>query len=338
MKKILSIFIVNTLCFTAVMAQVNVSDVRVELRDTLLNVTYNLEKDSNVELYYSSSNGAKYIGPLKEVSGDCGSVVEAGKDRVAVWNPVVEIGYIEAPNSIIKVVAEALPEPEPIVEPEPKKVKKRWDKHNILMIGTNLINCSNIGDTPITLMFGSYRHFGWYAKIESDISKQSSKTIWSDDEIGMTLSGDELRSDWISGKIGLIWNINNHLLVNLGVGVQQDFMYIGEEGDGTLGDSFLLIRDPEDYNTFANGDRLLLVGEIGLTYNWRKLSIGVNVTPLLNHFSGYEGMGAAEYSQSYSGRNDDGALISGEYAKYYEWAEPIYKTKLTTSLLIGINF
>ncbi len=336
MKKVLSILIVNILCLTAVAAQENVSDIRVELRDTLLNVTYNLQKDSNIEVFYSSSDGAKYIGPLKEVTGDCGVDVKAGTDRVIVWNPVEEVGYIEAPNSVIKIVADAIPEPEPEPEPEPI-AKKDWGKHNVIMVGANLIN-GEMGDMPLTFMYGHYRHFGWYVKFESDISKQSSKIIWGDDAIGMTLSDDELKSDWISGKVGFIWNINNHFLANFGIGAQQDKMYIGEEGDGTLGDGFLCILDPDDYKTVANGDRLLMVGEIGLIYNWRKLSIGVNVTPILNHFSGYEGMGAAEYSQSYSGRVDDGVKISGEYSKYYEEATPIYKTKLITNISIGINF
>ncbi|MFI3319096.1 MAG: hypothetical protein SNH88_07920 [Rikenellaceae bacterium] len=339
MKKLLSIFIVNALCLTAVMAQANVSDVRVELRDTLLNVTYNLEKDSNVELYYSSSNGAKYIGPLKELSGDCGAAVKAGKDRVAVWNPVVEIGYIEAPNSIIKVVAEALPEPEPVVEPEPKK--ERHEKRSMWMVGAGLLG--SMADTPISLMYGHYRKFGWYIKLESDVSKQSTSAAYglSNDFLGVSFK-DDLRTDFVAGKLGLLWNINDKFVVNFGCGVQFDTMYL--EADEDFGEytndeyKFLYIEYPHIDNEYkykagsslSSWEQLLIVGEIGVTYNWRKLSVGINLSPNFNRFVGYEGMGVEEYSQSIS--ND------GEYGDYSEWAKPIYKTKIITSLLIGINF
>lgn len=197
MKKILSIFILNIFCLAATFAQDNVSNIRVELRDTMLHITYNLAKKSNISVYYSSSNGMKYIGPLSEISGDLGKNVEPGVDREILWNPIEEVGYIEAPNSIIKIIAEQIPEPKPVVvpEPEPAKVKTR----NLVMVGATLMD-DKINCIPISLMYGRYRHFGWYAKFESD--------LLTDRIINPYFSTD---LDYISAKAGFLWNINNKL-------------------------------------------------------------------------------------------------------------------------------
>lgn len=104
MKKIIMIM---TLCsiFGTVVAQKNVSNIRVQQHDTLLFVTYDLAVKANIDVYISFDNGTTFRGPLKSVSGAIGKGIMPEKDKMFVWDVVKDVGYIDNPNTVIKIVS-----------------------------------------------------------------------------------------------------------------------------------------------------------------------------------------------------------------------------------------
>ena len=104
MKKII---ITLMLCSIAGMAaaQSSVSNIKVQQSDSLLTVTYKLTEKADIEAYVSFDNGLTFRGPLQHVSGSIGKGQSPDKNKKFVWNIVKEVGYVDYPNTIIKIVA-----------------------------------------------------------------------------------------------------------------------------------------------------------------------------------------------------------------------------------------
>lgn len=86
----------------------NVSNVRVSQQGGMLIVTYDLAVRSDVEVLVSFDNGATFRGPLRHVSGAVGRNQQPQRDKVLIWSIVPEIGYVDFPHMIVKVVANAV--------------------------------------------------------------------------------------------------------------------------------------------------------------------------------------------------------------------------------------
>ncbi len=224
----------------------------------------------------------------------------------------------------VKTVTE--PKAKKEVAKKQPKVKAESSNHQLLMVGASLLS-GEAGDIPLSLMYGRYNKAGWYLKAESNIPTHTVTESYSQ----YAALSDQIRVAYTAAKAGLLWAVNDKFVANLGVGFQYEVMSIAFS-DSSQG-SNLIIKSPDQksfpYISNSPIASVYLVGELGVTYNWNKLSVGISVTPNLNRFVGYEGMGAEEYSQSYTG---------GSYEGYNEWATPIYKTKLITNVSVGINF
>ena len=106
MKKI----IITVIMFSIVgimTAQNDVSNIRVSQHEGMLYVTYDLATRANIETFVSFDDGVTYKGPLKQVSGAIGKGISPEKDQTFIWNIVKEIGYVDYPNAVIKIVADA---------------------------------------------------------------------------------------------------------------------------------------------------------------------------------------------------------------------------------------
>ena len=86
----------------------HVSNVRIQQFDTSLYITYDLAIRANIEVYVSFDNGMNYTGPLKHVTGAVGKGIFQGKDKIIVWNVTNEVGDIDYPKTMIKIVADPL--------------------------------------------------------------------------------------------------------------------------------------------------------------------------------------------------------------------------------------
>jgi len=92
-----------------VTAQDNVSNIRIQQREALLYVTYDLEEQADIEVYVSFDNGLTFRNRrLRQVSGEVGRGINPGKDKVLIWNVVREVGYVNYSNIVIKIVANAV--------------------------------------------------------------------------------------------------------------------------------------------------------------------------------------------------------------------------------------
>ena len=98
--------------------QNHVSNVRVQQSDEQLFVTYDLAATADVEAYISFDGGATYRGPLQHVSGSIGKEQTTGREKIFVWNAVREVGYVDIPNAVVKVVATT---PAPVARPQPQQ-------------------------------------------------------------------------------------------------------------------------------------------------------------------------------------------------------------------------
>jgi hypothetical protein len=86
-------------------AQSPVSNTRVELVDSVLLITYNLEAKSDIELHISIDNGERFIGPMQLVSGAVGKGIEPENNKIMMWEIVEEIGLMDFSNVVVRVVA-----------------------------------------------------------------------------------------------------------------------------------------------------------------------------------------------------------------------------------------
>ena len=67
-------------------------------------VSYKLDTDRSLEvqLYYSEDDGYSWVGPLKSVTGDVGSSVSEGKNKI-IWNFAEEVGELVGDRFRFKV-------------------------------------------------------------------------------------------------------------------------------------------------------------------------------------------------------------------------------------------
>jgi len=105
-KKIITTILLCTLAGVGVtFAQNHVSNIKVQLHDLMLIVTYDLATRSDIELFVSFDGGITYRGPLQHVSGAVGKGIYPEKSKILIWNIVDEVGYVDYPNTMIKIVS-----------------------------------------------------------------------------------------------------------------------------------------------------------------------------------------------------------------------------------------
>ena len=82
----------------------NFSHMRLQQHDGMLLVIYDLAAMADVEMHVSFDNGNRFMGPLEHVMGAVGLNVAPGKDRIIMWNVVEEVGYVDHPQTVIKLI------------------------------------------------------------------------------------------------------------------------------------------------------------------------------------------------------------------------------------------
>ena len=117
MKNIVKIFInlVFVALSFAVVAQDNVSNIRVQQMDHVLIILYDLAKQADIEVFASFDGGATFSEALRHVTGAVGSGVNPGTDKMVAWNVLEEFGEIDYPNTVIKIVSTNVEESDRIV-------------------------------------------------------------------------------------------------------------------------------------------------------------------------------------------------------------------------------
>ena len=100
----------------------NVSNIRIQQHDAMLYVTYDLTAQADIDIYVSLDNGISYRGPLQYVTGAAGKGIYPEKNKILVWDIVKEVGYVDTPNAVIKIVASAIG----TIASEPEIVKGKY--------------------------------------------------------------------------------------------------------------------------------------------------------------------------------------------------------------------
>lgn len=94
------------LAFTPWNAQAqNVTDTDFYQEGDKVAVTFHLDRNANIYLYVSTDGGDTFKGPLKNVSGDAGENVTAGRCRI-LWDPIAEYGGITGDNICFQIKAD----------------------------------------------------------------------------------------------------------------------------------------------------------------------------------------------------------------------------------------
>ena len=107
--------------FGTIAAQDYASNIRTLASDEQLIIFYDLSEKADIEVHVSFDDGATFQGPLLNVIGAVGRDIPAEYDKVIVWNAVSELGDVDYPNAVIKIVTTVAPPPEPprVVEQQP---------------------------------------------------------------------------------------------------------------------------------------------------------------------------------------------------------------------------
>ena len=82
----------------------NFSNQRLQQHDGTLLVIYDLAAMADVEMFVSFDNGTTFSEPLVHVTGAIGKDVLPGKDRTIIWDVFEEVGYVNEPNTVIKLI------------------------------------------------------------------------------------------------------------------------------------------------------------------------------------------------------------------------------------------
>ena len=123
------------------------SNLRLQYHDGTLLVIYDLEKTTDIEMHVSFDNGETFRGPLRRVVGAVGRNVTPGKEKIIIWNVVEEVGYVDYPQTVIKLIG---------VEKEEPVTSRVYYKHIIGIEGGAGIPISRV-DEPYD---GYNFHFG----------------------------------------------------------------------------------------------------------------------------------------------------------------------------------
>jgi len=125
-KKKALILIILLSIFGVSAAQNEISNVRVQVVDTIVVITYDLEIKADIDIFISLNNDDKFL-LLKEVEGEVGKDIMPKKNKIIIWNAVMELGYVDYPNAVIKV---AVAEKNMIAEQNIEKQMKSYEEIN----------------------------------------------------------------------------------------------------------------------------------------------------------------------------------------------------------------
>ena len=167
MKKIIMSMMLCSLLGTA-MAQKGVSNIRVQQHDTVLLVMYDLAVKADIEAYVSFDNGSTYRGPLKHVSGSVGKGLAPENNKVFVWNIVKEVGYVDCPNTVIKIVSvDATPEVTTVPKVTIEKTPKIYPQKTFFEAN---FSCSSQPQRAFGFTAGQFTRMGWYVSLMSNFN------------------------------------------------------------------------------------------------------------------------------------------------------------------------
>ncbi len=201
--------VVGLLISSTVLAQKGVSNVRTEQQDSILYVFYDLNTSSDVSLYFSIDDGKTFSGPLSYVSGDVGSGVKAGSEKLIVWDIVKELGYIDIKRAKVKVVADL----QKVKTPKAPKRPRQLEWRTLALVGTAF----NSNQLSYTLMFGQVKRFGWYGKLKTDFNFNFSNS----DGVSWNHTGfwnGKSNNGRYAVTAGALWNMCRPLMLYAGAG------------------------------------------------------------------------------------------------------------------------
>ena len=137
------IFITVILCsvFRMVAAQTHVSNIRVQVSEEQLIITYDLTERADIEVHVSFDGGINFRGPLQYVSGAAGRNIAPERDKIVVWNVVREFGDVDYPNAVVKIVANVIND-----NAEQRKTGLKSGQKRILEAGYNVGFDKNAAD------------------------------------------------------------------------------------------------------------------------------------------------------------------------------------------------
>ena len=110
--------------FLGTLTAQHASNIRTLVSDDQLIIYYDLSEKADIEAHASFDGGATFTGPLQNVIGAVGNAILPENDKVIVWNVVSELGNVDFPNAIIKIVTTVEPPPPPPPPPPPAFVER----------------------------------------------------------------------------------------------------------------------------------------------------------------------------------------------------------------------
>lgn len=158
MKKIiiLLIYIVFTIPFLNAQEVKNVTS---QVNGNLITIQYDLtgakyNQVFNVSLYVSFDGGTTFQGPMKTVSGDVGTEVKSGKNKI-IWEPFSDVPSLEG-DIVFSVKADV--------------VNKKLEKYFFVHYSGNYSLRDDGFSAPLGLTIGQIGKIGWYVSARTNTS------------------------------------------------------------------------------------------------------------------------------------------------------------------------
>jgi len=158
MNKILALFIAIILSISSLKSQ-EVKNVTFEVIEDLIQIEYDLSASKynqvfDVSLYVSFDGGTTFQGPMKAVSGDVGSEIKAGSNKIT-WEPFKDVRSLEG-DIVFSIKAEV--------------INKKLEKHFFVHYSGNYSLRDAGFSAPFGLSIGQIGKIGWYVSARINTS------------------------------------------------------------------------------------------------------------------------------------------------------------------------
>lgn len=220
-------------------------------------ITYALDQQADITVYYSTNGGRSYSSKLQYVTGDVGENVFPGDHKKLTWDVLMEVNAFTGDNIVFKVEAKKKKIP---------RTKSGYDWRDdrwFLLFGLDFpggmevveknsgVNTLFPSSLSLNCTFGAMKKYGWY--VHGSITLGSKKTAHYYSLIGGGVA-----------RLGKSWRA----YVGLGTACQKVDYYKYDY--------------PDPYLNF-NRHRWSFATDIGLLFNWGPVGFRAGTTLLFRH-------------------------------------------------------
>jgi len=218
MKRIFFAILLLIAGVTTAVAQSNVTNIRMEQRDTVLVIKYDLEYTSNIKILVSMDEEKMEFVTMYHITGDFGDSIAAGKDKTILWSAFTQFGAFKNVTMRFKIIAERNVTP-----------KQRFLMTKDMYLTAN-VGYMNSGDFTLGATFGMVKHLGWFVSLQTGLDfTRTPKDAVSNNGGFVNEAMPYYKGNYVHKRLsvtgGLLVKVTKPLLIKVGAGYGHQMSY-----------------------------------------------------------------------------------------------------------------